>query len=253
MPNQVDFTSALLDPESAVPNGLVDPHGRPAERRFNIYRNNVAVSLGEALATGFPVLQKLLGQASFKALAGVFLRMHPPSSPLMMHYGREMPAFLQAFEPLAGLPYLADVARLELAMREAYHAKDAPALDPSRLGAIAPENLPNLRLSLRPATRVVRSGWPIYDIWAFNMIEGAPKPSPGSQDALIARAEFDPEPHLLPPGGGAFLAALSDGATLGEAADAGAKSAPAFDLSATLGVLLASGALEDILTEGSQA
>ena len=42
---QSDFTAAILDPDAPVPPGLLDPEGRPAGKRFNVYRNNLAASL----------------------------------------------------------------------------------------------------------------------------------------------------------------------------------------------------------------
>ena len=102
------FTHGLLRPEAPVPTGLCNPDGSAASKRFDIYRNNVAVGLTEALRTGFPVLRALVGDEFFTAMAGVYLRAHPPSTPLMMYYGEAMPSFLAGFAPVAHLPYLPD-------------------------------------------------------------------------------------------------------------------------------------------------
>ncbi len=45
---QDQFTAAVLDPSASVPATLIGPDGGPAARRFDVYRNNVAVSLTEA-------------------------------------------------------------------------------------------------------------------------------------------------------------------------------------------------------------
>ena len=243
---QDHFTEALLTPDAAIPEGLTDPEGRPAGRRFNVYRNNVAVSLTEALETAFPVIRKLVGEANFRTLAGTYLRQHPPRSPLMMFYGEDMPAFLEGFPPVASLGYLPDVARLELAIRRAYHAADAAPLDPARLQALSPEELMAARFRLAPATRVIRSPWPIHAIWRFNMEPGAPKPSAVAEDVLVHRAEFDPDLSVLGPGAASFVLALAGGQTLGEAVEAAGT--PEFDLASALGLLLGTGTLTDLET-----
>ena len=101
---QSDFRAALLDPSCPAPDGVQNPDGVPATKRFDVYRNNVAVSLTDALETAFPVVNKLVGTDFFRAMAGVYLRAHPPSSPVMMFYGDEMPDFLAGFGPAQSVP-----------------------------------------------------------------------------------------------------------------------------------------------------
>ena len=252
--SQSDFRAALLDPARPVPEGLRDGAGQPAGRRFSVYRNNVAVSLTEALASGFPALHELLGEANFQSVMGVFLRAHPPQSPVMIHYGAALPAFLEAFAPLAHLPYLADVARLELALRRAYHAADAPPIDPAALGALAPDALAETRLQLAPAVRVLRSRHPVFSVWTYTLHPPAPPPRPGAEAVLVARPGFEAVARLLPPGGATLLLGLVEGATLGaaiaraEAAVAGFDPAPVlallFELEAITGMKTASGKTE---------
>lgn len=252
MPDQVPqtrFRAALLDSATPVPEGLLDGQGRPAGRRFSVYRNNVAASLTEALEESFPVVRKLLGDENFKNISRVYLRAHPPSSPLMMYYGRSFPAFVQHFEPLAHLPYLADVARLELAQRESYHAADADPADASCLGELAPEELGSTHLALAPALRVVQSPWPIHAIWAFNMVPGAPKPTGGPQNVLITRPDFDPVVTPVDAGTTAFIHALRAGEPLANAHDAAVSTFSDFDLSNALGLLLSGHAITSITTE----
>lgn len=241
MTGQTDFTAALLDPALDVPQGLTDPEGRPAGKRFDVYRNNVIVSLMNAAEEAFPVLQKLLGEQNFRVLAGAYVRAHPPSSPLMMFFGQDMPAFLERFEPVQRWPYMPDIARLELALRRAYHAADATALPPDAL-AIDPARLMGATFTLAPAVQVIRSNFPIHGIWAMNMDLGG-KPEPRAEDVLVTRPEMDPEPRLMPPGAAAFIEALRHGVSFGAAHEAATQEADEFDLSATLGLLLQTNAL----------
>jgi hypothetical protein len=245
-PDQTSFTAALLDPALDVPKGLSDGQNHPAGRRFYVYRNNVAASLTDALNKGFPVIAKLLGRTNFEGIAGHYLRGHPPKSPVMMFYGQDFPKFLAGFEPVKHLGYLADVARLELALRGSYHAADATAIDPSKLQTMAPDALLKAGLSFAPAIRLIRSDWPIFDIWRYNTEVDAPKPSAVAQDILITRPEFDPAPHLLPHGGAIWIEALQQRNSFGASYDAATESFPDFDLSVVLNILIAGEAIRDI-------
>ena len=90
--SQAQFAQALLDPVAEVPAGLVDPLGRPAPKRFSVYRNNVASSLTRALEAAFPTVRKLVGDEFFAAMAVVFLRSHPPTSPKRMQGSLSWPS-----------------------------------------------------------------------------------------------------------------------------------------------------------------
>lgn len=244
------FRNALLDAGKPVPLGLQNARGAPAGARFSVYRNNVVVSLTEALATAFPLVRKLLGKVTFDKLARLYVREHPPSSPVMMFYGGTLPSFLEQFEPLRHIGYLPDCARLDLAMRQSYHAADSAAFDAAVLQT--KDSGATVRLALTPATHILQSPWPIYDIWRFNMVAGSPKPSAIAQDVLISRPEFDPQLHLLPAGAAFWLGLLKDGATLGEAVEKATKNEPEFDLTQALTLALSSSALANHLTKETQ-
>lgn len=244
--NQNDFTTALLNPDYPHPEGLLGAKGMPATRRFDVYRNNVAVGLTDALKAGFPVIAKLLGNQNFRAVAGVYLRAHPPRSPLMMHYGTDFPEFLAGFQPLAHLGYLADTARLEQLIRRSYHAADATPMAAEILSSVPPDALNAVQLHLAPSLFWLTSDWPIHAIWRYNSQPNAPKPTAGAQSVLITRPGFDPQVQLLDPGGAEFLTAIHNGASLGDALELATTRSAGFDFAALLGQLLAGGAITDI-------
>jgi hypothetical protein len=241
--SQADFRAALLHAGLPVPEGLLDAHDAPAGTRFSVYRNNVVVSLSEALRVAFPLVRKLLGNDTFDRLAGIFLRRHPPETPLMMHYGSAMPGFLRNFEPLQHIGYLADCAALDLALRKSYHAADAAPLEPARL--TDPESASAAAFALAPSSLILRSAWPLYDIWRFNTEQDAPKPRAIAQDMLISRPAFDPKPHLLPPGAADWLDFLDRGMGLEAAAERVTETTPDFDLERTLTLVLQAQALTE--------
>ncbi|MCF2870103.1 DNA-binding domain-containing protein [Octadecabacter sp. G9-8] len=240
---QTQFRTALLDPSSPPPDGLRNPDGVQATKRFDVYRNNVAVSLTDALETAFPVVNKLVGTDFFRAMAGVYLRAHPPTSPVMMFYGSDMPDFLAAFAPAQSVPYLPDVARLELALRHSYHAADATPMAPDALGQIAPDTLPNVTFTFAPSVHLIASKYPLHSIWWANTHGG--EVSKSAQPTLITRPEFDPAVDALTPQQAAVLAALIAGDPLGAALRHGGAD---FDLGTLLGLLLSRNALISIQT-----
>ncbi len=239
--HEAAFAPALLDPRRAIPTGLV---GAAATSRFNVYRNNVIVSLIDALADIYPAVQRITGAEFFRAMARFHIRATPPASPLLFEYGRDFPAFIAAYEHARQMPWLADVARIERAWLDAYHAAEAPALSAAALGAVAPESLADLRLAPHPATRVVCSRCPAVAIFAMNRAEAPVTPlhSDAAEDALITRPEAEVAVRLLPPGGAVFLTGLMRGAALGEAAQAAFDARPDFDLAANIAGMIEAGA-----------
>ncbi|SIQ60021.1 hypothetical protein SAMN05880590_105334 [Rhizobium sp. RU35A] len=233
--SQNAFASALLHPDQPLPHGITTARGTADPLRFAIYRNNVHVSLTMALAQRFPVTQRLVGSDFFTGMARVYAADHKPASPLMMHYGDDFPTFIAAFPPAASVAYLADVARIEVAWSEAYHAADGPPVEIAQLAAIAPERIADLVVIPHFSTRLVRSDFPVGSIWSAHQGETVmPVCEWRAEAVLIVRPEMQVEIRILPEGDGEFLACLLGGATLGEAAEAAFAVAADFDFGSAL-------------------
>ncbi len=242
--NGTAFVRALLAPDAPMPEGLVDPQGRPAPRRFDVYRNNVVLGLIRVLEAGFPATRKLVGDAFFAAMAGEFARAHPPQTRIMMLYGDDFADFIAGLPPAASLGYLPDVARLEQALRRSYHAADSAPIDAASLAALDDAALLAARFHLAPALEILRSDWPVLSIWAAQMQSG-PAPQMRAEDVVILRPAFDPIPLPLPPHVYQVLHALRAGQPLGAAI--GMASGP-FDLTAMLKLLLSHGGITKVQT-----
>ena len=124
----LEFAAALLDPTRPCPPGLTVWDRSDPTRRLAVYRNNVLGSLVDGLVSSFPVVQALVGEDFFRAMAAMFVRVAPPCSPVLAEYGGGFANFIASFAPAGGLPYLPDIARLEFARIQAFHAADAPVL-----------------------------------------------------------------------------------------------------------------------------
>ena len=247
-PIQRSFATALLDAGRPVPAALTSHTAKIPAKRFAVYRNNVVVGLVNALARRFPVVQRIVGEEFFAAMARVFVAGNPPRSPLLMVYGDALPDYIAGFAPAAELPYLADVARLEAARTRAYHAADEKPVDPAVLRSLDPETLGELRIVRHSAAEIVRSRYPIVTIWAMNAgeIELGPVADWSGEDALVTRPGLEVEVRVLPAGGAAFLAVLFSGRPFAAALEVALEESASFDLAANLAGLIGAGAVTKV-------
>lgn len=237
------FAAALLDPEKPVPEGTLAWNGPRPLRRFDVYRNNFISGLVRALASRYPATERLVGQEFFTAMAQEFVRRYPPCTPVLFSYGDDFPTFVENFEPAKDVGYLPDVGRLEAARGRAYHAADASPLDPSRLGAVIPDNVMALCFAPHPSLSIVRSRYPVATIWAMNSDDAQPEPIRDwrAEDVLVVRPDMAVDVHRLSAGGAVFLSDLAAGVPLGRAVVAAMQDAPDFEPTAMLSFALKAG------------
>lgn len=253
MSHHQGFADSLLAAQPVCPPGLTAWNRSDPGRRFGVYRNNVMVSLIDALADTCPVTQALVGEAFFRAMAAMFARANPPHSPIMAHYGEGFAEFIEGFRAAAGLPYLADVARLEMLRVQAYHAADATSVSPEALALLlsAPERLPGARFALHPSLRQMESPCAVVSLWAAHQAEDvdtvlAALDTARQESALVIRAGLDVEIHRITTGTALFIRHMDEGRGLGDAAGHAMAADPTFVLADALGLLVGTGAITAI-------
>ena len=243
--NQDAFTRALLRPDLPTPSDIIAPAHDSATRRFAVYRNNVIASLSDALETAFPAIRALLGDTNFRNIAGVYCRAHPPTLPIMQQFGADFGVFLDGFEPVKRFPYLPDIAKIEIALRQAYHAPDTSGDAAITLGTYTPDQIARARFTFAPAVQLIDSAYAIYDIWNKAHDPNYEITHQG-QSIVILRPEFDPFPHLLSHAEHLFLRLMMDQSNLGDATERAHQHDPHFDPSQILQTLLTNNALDKV-------
>lgn len=209
-----------------------------AAARTSVYINNHHIGLREAVATVYPVVRRLLGADCFELLAREHVARYPKQSGNLLDYGGHLADLIEATAALAGLPYLADVARLEWLRHEVFHAADS---DPDRMPSLAgfaaldEATLSRLRLRWVPATRLYQSRFPILRIWDSNQ---QTQPTPVSLDeggvkCLLLRAGLKLTWLPLSNGEFVFCEALTEH-TVCAAAELALGADPHFNLALTL-------------------
>jgi hypothetical protein len=185
---QRDIARSILSPGDGAALAHVAGDGSVAAERFNVYRNNVAITLIGVLRLAYPAVDKLVGPDFFDGVTRAFIAQHPPRTACLSDYGGEFPDFLAAFPAARALGYLADVARLEWTVNVALNAPDAPTLRPDALVGLAASEHGRVRFARHPAVRLLAVGYPADAIWR-TVLDG--------DEAALGAIKLAPEPISL--------------------------------------------------------
>lgn len=134
-----------------------------AEERVDIYANMYFYRLLEVLKEDFPATLLVLGDDDFHNLVTGYLLEYPPTEPSVYFCGRHLSDYLRA-HPQTAAPFAADLASLERAMVEVFHAADANPLDAESMRMIPPGEWPALELRMPPASRILALEWKVADL-----------------------------------------------------------------------------------------
>jgi hypothetical protein len=219
---QHSFRSAVTASDTAV-ESAVQPDALGASRRVSVYRNAVQSNWRSALANVYPVVLKLVGKSFFNEAADRYAEAHPSTSGDLHDYGGRFGDFLQTYAHASELKYLPDVARLEWAMHEAFHAEDVKPLQMAKLAAVAPEDYGNLQFAVAPWVRLIDTAWPILAIWEANQGDGDLPDDfdlhAGGDWLMVRRDGFECTIDWLEESDFQLLQACMAGATLAQAMD----------------------------------
>ncbi len=245
MPALLDLQTAFAEAVHAGRDAAIPERvgGLMADtRRLSIHRNHFYSSLIEAIGLNFATTAALVGEEFMRQTARDYIRATPPERPCLFEYGMQFPAFLESYPPAATLPYLADVARLDLAVTQSYHAADDAGLDPAWFAETPADIWIEETFKLRSDLRVVTSTYPLIQIWraARGAHEGEIDASTGGGTVLVHR-DTDDDAVLMPLGAGMarFLAEIAAGAVMGDALETAQEAHPDWDSAADLPTVLA--------------
>lgn len=242
MSDQSAFADRLLEPSLPPPRGLRVWNGRDPAHRFGIYRNNIVSSLIDALASSYPVVNALVGEEFFRAMAAEFVRSSPPRSAVLAWYGKHFAEFLASYPPVARLPYLPDMARFEWLFSESLHAAEALPVAASDWQALLEDEqlLSKARFVFHPAAQVFFSPHPIISLWNAHQAEDIDSQLKkidmhAAESALLMRNDLSVEVYPVDHSTREFLTALQSGCHLIQSIPDGD-----FDLAGSLALIIRS-------------
>ena len=267
MNDQASWASALLSPQVPVPEGLKSWNGSDPAARFAVYRNNVLISLVNAVEDSFPVTRQLVGEAFFRTMAIEFVRGNPPRAAVLADYGNTLPDFVAAYPPARALPYLSEMTRLELAYLHAYHAADAQAISADEITSLlaGPQTAGRVRFRLHPSLRTLVCDHPVVSLWAAHQgrgtfhgavrcgLEGSLEDALNEIDMRAAescwllRRDLQVVVFRMTAGDCLFVEKLREDCSLEVSANCALDANPDFDLATCLAVMLREGAIVSVV------
>lgn len=226
----LDHPDALKTPPAIVSEAL-ETGDIALDTRLAVYRNNIVGSLTDVMAESFSLILKLVGKEFFEGIARSFILKNPPRAGCLNTFGDGFAEFIETFAPAKTLPYLPDMARLEIALNRAYYARDEKPLSAEALAAQAPEALESLLLNLKDSVTLMQSAYPLSEIRALCLDETQPSPDMQQGESLmILRLGDTPELVRLEPGEFKLLTLLETKTPLGVAVAAVLEEYPHFNM-----------------------
>lgn len=128
--------------------------------RLAIYHAMYLLRLTDALRTDYPAIDHYLGDEGFRAFTERYVTRHPSRSYTLNRLGDHVPGFIRADRKLRERGFLHDLARLELAMSEAFDATCSTPLDAAAIASVPDGLWPRAQLVPSEALRLVATRWP---------------------------------------------------------------------------------------------
>lgn len=211
---QHGFQRAVLADEAAP--GLFVGEEAKTVGGFDLYRGAYRARLLAALRDNFTVLQRALGDETFDQLAHAYIAAHPSHFRSIRWYGDALPAFVAAHPALVPHPALADLARMDWALRSAFDAPDSTPLTLTALSSLPPEQWPQHRFPTIASLAIIDLAWSVEPIWrALNADAEAQTNAPeaSSHALLVWRPALECQWRTIEAVEASALRALKAGAT----------------------------------------
>ena len=203
---QIEFQRHLLNQPSAV-GEAIRAGGIGVEARLAIYHHAYRARLVEALRDSYGHSLLYLGEEGFDALALEFIEANPSTDPNLRWYGAPLPDWLA--RRLPDDPDVAELARLDAALRSAFDAANAPLLDLAALGSVPAEAWATLGFVFQPSVARLRLHHNTLALWQAldsEQVPPATQPLDAPTELLIWRQGVQPHFRSL----GALEAAALD-------------------------------------------
>ncbi|WP_288990469.1 DNA-binding domain-containing protein [uncultured Sphingopyxis sp.] len=234
--DQAAITAAINGGPDHLPDWLFA--GDPAQVLcgLRVHANTISHARLVALEETFPLCRDLLGAEAFNRLSRRYAETDGARRRALVGIGADFPDWLNGKAP----PRAQDLARIEWAWLESYHAADAPALTLAELAGQSQAALLSLPVRRHPAAHIVSL--------SSDAAAALDPALAATRIVLLARPDAEVRAHALAPADAAALALADDFVPLRNLIGLLAEEHPGGG--AAIASLIATGALETAQEEG---
>lgn len=229
---QDQIVGPQLDVEGAIER-LRPSTGLEPEECIGLYRGMYGLRMAESLEVDYPVVAAFIGERRFQTLVHNYVRSFPSRSYTLNRLGDHLPEYI-ASSRVKDHRFLADLARMELAITQVFDEVETPPLTPGQLQRLREADLLTLRLRPVRAARILQFDHPVDDAFqAWRDERPLAVPAPKRSWLLIHRSDYTVLRNSLTEASFKLLSSLAEGATVLEALERSAGAASPAELLAT--------------------
>jgi hypothetical protein len=198
---QESLQSAILCGDDAILASLLDNSRTTRNTLFGVYRNAYEGRLVDVLRNDYPLLRTFIGDEYFSDLARVFIAAHPSRTQNARWFGGEFPAFLARHDAAAKNPELAELARIEKAVADAFDSIDAPVLGLADLARVPTELWPQMIFTPHHSVAQLRNDTNAFAIWKSLKDGNTPSQTARFADpesVIVWRQDLAPMVRVMP-------------------------------------------------------
>jgi hypothetical protein len=165
---QEAFQDYVLRGEGPFLAEVTDGARTDALTRLGVYVAAYRLRLIEALETDFVALRAVLGPGRFESLCRAYIDAYPSDHYSLRYFGRHLARFLAQTEPWRNEPLLAELARFEWALVDAFDAADSEVATPQDMAGFSPEQWPGLVFRPHASVQRLDLEWNVPFLWQAN-------------------------------------------------------------------------------------
>lgn len=159
------FQANVLSGDPAIDAEIEGDSAEFRAKRLGIYRDAYRLRLIEVLGNDYGILLRYLGDDLFNALAGDYVAAHPSRFRNVRWFGGQLAQFLETTPRYAEHPELAELARFEWSLGQAFDASDDEAVRFDDVATVPPEAWAGLRFRAHPSLRTLEMRTNAVAIW----------------------------------------------------------------------------------------